>query len=318
MNEFQLIERFFSPLGQTDNELFVTGNGDDCTVLTLPAGASLCCSIDTMVEGVHFLKGAPADRLAYRSLAGAMSDLAAMGASPAFFTLALTLPEVNEAWLARFAAGLKKLVDAYNFPLLGGDTTKGPLCISIQVHGLLYAAPLLRSGAQAGDIIAVSGTLGDAGAALSLLEKFNMKSSGLSQEEQYLLERYYSPSPRIALGQALLSCASSCIDISDGLLAEAAHIAKASSVALSLDSDKLPVSSELLFLKGKERARELALSAGDDYELLFTLAPEKWEVLVAGVPELRLSQIGVVQAGEGVFLDGLRAQNLLKGYQHFE
>ena len=123
MNEFQLIERFFTPLGQTDNQLFVTGNGDDCAVLTLPAGASLCCSIDTLVEGVHFPKDAPADRLAYRALASAMSDLAAMGASPAFFTLALTLPELNEVWLAQFASGLKKLVDAYNFPLLGGDTT---------------------------------------------------------------------------------------------------------------------------------------------------------------------------------------------------
>ena len=186
------------------------------------------------------------------------------------------------------------------------------------MHGFLYASPLLRSGAQEGDIVAVSGTLGDAGAALNLLEKYSMEASGLCQEERYLLDRYYAPSPRIALGQALVSCASSCIDISDGLLAEAAHIAKASSVALCLDSDKLPVSSELLFLKGKKHARELALSAGDDYELLFTLAPEKWEALVADVTELRLSRVGVVQAGQGVFLDGLSVQNLLKGYQHFE
>jgi thiamine-monophosphate kinase len=318
MTEFELIERYFSPLGDsTKSELFLQGNGDDCAVMHLPPGASLCFSIDTQVEGVHFPAGAPAERIAYRALACAMSDLAAMGAHPAFFTLALTLPRLDEVWLEMFASGLKVLVDTYQFPLVGGDTTKGPLTISVQVHGLLEKAPLLRSGACAGDIVAVSGTLGDAGGALGLLEKFKTNQEKLSADEHFLLNRYFSPSPRIELGQSLLDLASSCIDISDGLLAEAGHIARASGVALHLESESVPLSPALSRLTGAQSAQQLAMTSGDDYELLFTMPPENWDSLMCLSPELPLSRVGSVKAGEGVFLDGELIAVEKKGYLHF-
>ena len=315
MTEFQLIERYFKPLGTTNHRFLVQGNGDDCAVVKPVPGKTLCFSIDTQIEGVHFPRSAPPERLAQRALAAAMSDLAAMGAEPAFFTLALTLPHCDASWLAGFAAGLKVLVDKYQFPLVGGDTTKGPLCISIQVHGWLAKPPLLRSGAHDGDVIAVSGTLGDAGAALAMLDK---PSSGLNADEACLLDRYYSPSPRITLGQALLPLASSCIDISDGLLSEAGHIAESSSVAIQLDSAQIPLSPALVNVVGLQRAQQLALTAGDDYELLFTLSPVQWEQLVSTMPSMKLSRIGSVCHGNGVYLDGRSISPQSGGYRHFE
>lgn len=315
MTEFQLIERFFKPLGAVKHPFLVQGNGDDCAVIKPPPGKTLCFSIDTQLEGVHFPKAAPPERLAQRALAAAMSDLAAMGAVPAFFTLALTLPDINESWLESFCEGLRVLVNEYQFPLVGGDTTKGPLTISIQVHGWLDQPPLLRSGAREGDIVGVSGTLGDAGAALAFLDR---AVQGLSADERYLLDRYYSPSPRIHIGQALMPLASACIDISDGLLAEAGHIAESSSVAIYLDSARLPLSPALVNLIEAQRAQKLALSAGDDYELLFTLSPDRWDQLVSAVPSIRLSRIGSVQRGEGVFLDGKKIETSSGGYCHFD
>jgi thiamine-monophosphate kinase len=318
VSEFDLIELYFSPLALNHSESVMIGTGDDCAVICSPPGASLCFSIDTMVEGVHFPKNAPPFELAYRSLAAAMSDLAAMGATPSFFTLALTLPEADSKWLESFSSGLKVLVDQFQFPLIGGDTTRGPLTISIQVHGFLSRPALLRSGAKDGDILAVSGTLGDAGAALDLLSLVSCKDKVFDSNENYLLSRYYRPSPRIGLGQILLDCATSCIDISDGLLAEAEHISKKSSVSIIIDSDLIPLSSELLGFKGVEKAKELALTAGDDYELLFTVPKSKWPDLVSSLPVGSVTEIGLIQAGSGVQLDGIKSKNLKKGFQHFE
>jgi thiamine-monophosphate kinase len=318
VSEFDLIERYFAPLACPLGESVLTSTGDDCAVILPPPQTSICFSIDTMVEGVHFPKGAPPFELAYRSLAAAMSDLAAMGSTPAFFTLALTLPDTDSIWLEDFSSGLKVLVDQFQFPLLGGDTTRGPLTISIQAHGFLSKPALLRSGAKDGDILAVSGTLGDAGAALDLLSVVSCKEKVFDSGESYLLSRYYRPSPRIALGQILLGCATSCIDISDGLLAEAEHICKKSSVSIIIDSALIPLSSELLGFKGVEKAQELALTAGDDYELLFTVPESKWSALVASLPVGAVTEIGKVQAGSGVQLDGMNGKNLRKGFQHFE
>lgn len=318
VSEFDLIEQYFAPLARHLDESVLTSTGDDCAVFLPPAGSSLCFSIDTMVEGVHFPKNAPPFELACRSLATALSDLAAMGAKPAFFTLALTLPEADSIWLERFSAGLQVLVDQYKFPLLGGDTTQGSLTISIQVHGLLSKPALLRSGAQVGDILAVSGTLGDAGAALDLLPTYCASSDALSADEGYLLSRYYKPSPRIELGQRLLCCATSCIDISDGLLAEAGHISKKSSVGVLIDSSLLPLSAELVSFKGIEKSKALALTAGDDYELLFTIPRSKWADLVSSLPVGSVTQIGFIGAGAGVELDGINSNKFKKGFQHFE
>lgn len=318
VSEFDLIAQYFAPLARHLDESVLASTGDDCAVFLPPSGSSLCFSIDTMVEGVHFPKNAPPFELAYRSLAAALSDLAAMGAKPAFFTLALTLPETDSIWLERFSAGLQVLVDQYQFPLLGGDTTQGPLTISIQVHGLLSKPALLRSGAQVGDILAVSGTLGDAGAALDLLPTYCASGGALNTNEGYLLSRYYKPSPRIELGQHLLGCATSCIDISDGLLAEAGHISKKSSVGVLIDSSLLPLSPELVSFKGLEKSKELALTAGDDYELLFTVPRSKWADLVSAVPVGSVTEVGFIKAGAGVELDGINSNKFKKGFQHFE
>lgn len=318
VSEFDLIEQFFAPLARHHGELVLTGTGDDCAVISPPYGSSLCFSIDTMVEGVHFPKNAPPFDLAYRALAAALSDLAAMGAAPSFFTLALTLPEADSKWLERFSSGLKVLVDQYQFPLLGGDTTRGPLTISIQVHGFLTKPALLRSGAQVGDILAVSGTLGDAGAALELLPFVQSSEKIFSSNERYLLSRYYRPSPRIELGQLLLECASSCIDISDGLLAEAEHISKKSSVGISIDTSLIPLSSQLLSFKGLDESKSLALTSGDDYELLFTMSKNKWSGLVSMLPQGAVTEIGSIQAGSGLELDGKDSHKFKKGFQHFE
>ena len=234
----------------------------------------------------------------------------------------MILPETDSQWLEDFSAGLKVLVDQYRFPLLGGDTTRGPLTISVQVHGFLLKPALLRSGAQVGDVVAVSGTLGDAGAALDLLPLVPSVGScverAFNSNEKYLLSRYYQPSPRIALGQILLGSATSCIDISDGLLAEAEHISKQSSVCLAIDSALLPLSSELLDVKELERATELALTAGDDYELLFTIPSSKWPELISSLPKGSVTKIGLVCAGTGVQVHGVDSQSLKKGFRHFE
>jgi len=167
-SEFDLIKAFFEGIGPKSTEVSV-GIGDDCAVINIPSDQSLCLSLDTMVAGVHFLHDAPPQKIAYRALAAAISDLAAVGAVPSHFTLSLTLPESNSEWLSEFSKGLKVLADEFRFPLVGGDTTKGPLAIGIQVHGLVPKGQVLtRSNAQIGDVIAVTGTLGDAGAALSL------------------------------------------------------------------------------------------------------------------------------------------------------
>jgi len=314
-SEFDLIKAFFVGVGPKLTEVSV-GVGDDCAVVNIPSDQSLCLSLDTMVAGVHFLHDAPPKKIAYRALAAAMSDLAAMGAVPSHFTLSLTLPESNSEWLSEFSKGLKVLADSFNFPLVGGDTTKGPLAIGMQVHGLVPKNQVLtRSNAQVGDVVAVTGTLGDAGAALSLLACDRGASEKLSDAQLFLLSRYYSPSPRIEQGVQLRSLANACIDISDGLLADAAHIAEKSSVELEIDAASLPLSQALLSER-KAEASQLALSSGDDYELLFTISDSNWKVL--NQTSNIYTKIGRVQQGKGVVLKGMSGKIEKIGYQHFE
>ncbi|MFT5717787.1 MAG: thiamine-monophosphate kinase [Oleiphilaceae bacterium] len=314
-SEFGLIKTFFEGIGPKLSEVSV-GIGDDCAVINIPNDQSLCLSLDTMVAGVHFLYDAPPKKIAYRALAAAMSDLAAMGAVPSHFTLSLTMPDSNAQWLSEFSIGLKVLADLFNFPLVGGDTTKGPLTIGIQVHGLVPRNQMLtRSNAQIGDVVAVTGTLGDAGAALSLLT--SARNEELSEAQLFLLGRYYSPTPRIEQGVQLRSLANACIDISDGLLADAGHIAEKSSVELEIDVTSLPLSQALLS-EHKAKANELALSSGDDYELLFTLSEADWKLLNQNNTSNIYTKIGRVKQGEGVKIKGLTGKVKNMGYQHFE
>jgi thiamine-monophosphate kinase len=315
LSEFDLIKTFFEDVGPKSKDVSV-GVGDDCAVVDIPSGQSLCLSLDTMVAGVHFLHDAPPKKIAYRALAAALSDLAAMGAVPSHFTLSITLPNSNSKWLSEFSLGLKTLADIFQISLVGGDTTKGPLTISVQVHGFVpKGQALTRSNAQVGDIIAVTGTLGDAGGALTLLLNESQYCEQKSNEQLFLLDRYYSPSPRIEQGMQLRGLASACIDISDGLLADAAHIAKKSSVQLEIDTAKLPLSSALLS-ECKLNSSQLALSSGDDYELLFTISKANWEALnqVSNI----YTQIGRVKKGEGIVVKGISEKLVNMGYQHFE
>jgi thiamine-monophosphate kinase len=314
MNEFELIRQYFMPLARLyDSRSVVLGPGDDCAVQRVLPGSELVFSIDTLVEGVHFPLNYRPDYLGWRALAVAASDLAAMGADPACFTLALTLPEADEAWLRDFACGLGKAAESFGLVLAGGDTTRGPLVLSLQVHGLApIGAAIRRSGAKPGDLVVVSGTLGDAGAALGYLDSLSP-----SKDEAYVLERYHHPEPRLTLGAALRSLASAAIDVSDGLLADLGHILEASSVGASIESARVPVSPALTRLKGPE-AQEYALRTGDDYELCATIPEARW----ADAPSLlkqQLTVIGVIEQTPGLRLDGtaVLSESDAAGFDHF-
>jgi thiamine-monophosphate kinase len=305
-SEFDLIYRYFSALGR--GPAVALGVGDDCAILELAAGERLATSVDTMVEGVHFpAEGFPED-IAYRAVAAAVSDLAAMGARPLGMTLALSLPAADELWLHTFSEGLAAAVSDFELPLVGGDTTRGPLTITVQVFGALPAGQaLLRGGARVGDQLCVSGTLGDAAAALQVIEG---RWPGDSDEGDYLERRYYRPAPRLELGQTLLGQASAAIDLSDGLLADAGHIAAASGVRIVIDPDRLPLSPALQHHPNRDTALRWALTGGDDYELCFTLPPE------APVPE-GCTRIGQIEEGAGVGCGLDLDLKDVTGYRHF-
>lgn len=302
--EFSLIARYFSDLGRGDAvELSV---GDDCAILRLREGERLATSVDTMVAGVHFPEDSFPEDIGYRAVAAAVSDLAAVGARPLGMTVALTLPAVDELWLNAFSQGLAAAVREYRLPLVGGDTTRGPLTISVQVLGALpLDQALLRGGARAGDQVYVSGTLGDAAGALAFLQG---EWQPAPEHGEFLLDRFNRPRARVELGQALLGRATAAIDISDGLLADAGHIAAASGVKMRIDTDLLPLSPALRSHASTETVLRWALTGGDDYELCFCLP--------AGVSApADCTRIGQVEAGAGV--DCGLAIDIAPGYQHF-
>ncbi|MBP3064140.1 thiamine-phosphate kinase [Pseudomonas indoloxydans] len=317
MGEFELIRRYFAaaPCAQGGDGV-VRGIGDDCALLALPAGEQLAVSTDTLVAGVHFPESCDAFLLGQRALAVSASDLAAMGATPLAFTLALTLPSASETWLAEFARGLQQMAENCSLALVGGDTTRGPLSLTLTVFGRVPAGQaLLRSGAQVGDLLCVGGELGDAAGALPLVLA---QRDATPEVAEPLLARYWSPQPQLALGQALRGLATSALDISDGLLADCGHIAKASQVALQIELEQVPLSAPLLAFAGEEQARLCALGGGDDYRLAFTLPPARLAQLQADWPEVCV--IGRVQAGAGVQLLDAAGQPIdppTGGYQHF-
>ena len=318
LSEFSLIEQYFARL-TTGRDDVTLGIGDDCAILRCPAGKELAVSIDTLVDGVHFFSDVSPEALGYKSLAVSLSDLAAMGAEPAWFTLALTLPEVNESWLQAFAKGLAGLASQHNIQLVGGDTTRGPLTISIQAHGLVdEGRALRRDGAKVGDRIYVSGCLGDAGAALRhRLEDWT--PAELKQADwAYLRQRLEYPGPRNALAGIIKPYASAAIDISDGLLADLGYILKRSGKGARVRLAQLPLSDTLRKIS-PQSARELALSSGDDYELCFTV-PETW------VAELEtdtdsITCIGEITQGDALLLEDESGQTTTiksgTGYDHF-
>ena len=240
---------------------------------SVPPGSALVATTDTLVEGVHFLPGAPAASIGHRALAVNLSDLAAMGARPAWALLALTLPQAQEAWLQEFAAGLGALAHEHDVALVGGDTTRGPLCVTVQLLGLVAAdAALRRSGAGAGDTLFVSGTPGDAAAGLALEQR---RLEADTRSRRLSARALPAADPARGAGERLRDYASACIDVSDGLFGDAGKLAQASGVALEVLFEALPVSEALRATLGDEGARLLALSGGDDYELCFAVPADK-------------------------------------------
>ena len=304
LGEFELIYRYFSSHGRGD--AVALGVGDDAALIDLRPGEQLVTSVDTLVEGRHFLESAFPEDIGFRAVATAASDLAAMGARPLGMTLALTLPEPEDLWLHTFSEGVARAARELSLPLVGGDTTRGPLTVTVQVlGGVVAGTALLRSGAVPGDQLCVSGTLGDAAAGLAVQTG---RWSGSEDAADYLETRFLRPQPRLALGMALVDKATACIDVSDGLLADAQHLAAASGVAFEIDSALLPRSPALQSLPDIDQQLRWALTGGDDYELLFTLP--------AGVSlPAGTSVIGCVRTGQGVTGDFEASETA--GFQHF-
>jgi thiamine-monophosphate kinase len=304
VSEFSLIKRFFSRLG--DGEAVDLSVGDDCAILRLEAGERVATSVDTQVAGVHFPEQTlPAD-IAFRAVSAAASDLAAMGARPLGMTVALTVPEADEHWLSAFSRGMEDAVHAYALPLVGGDTTRGPLALSVQVLGALPEdQALLRGGARAGDAVYVSGTLGDAAGALAVLQG---RWQPQPAHVEFLLERFNRPRARIELGRELLGRATAAIDLSDGLLIDAGHLAEASAVRVRIEPGLVPVSPALSSHECRDTILRWVLSGCHDYELCFCLNAGE-------TPPPDCTRIGWVEAGEGV--DCGREIDFSPGYQHF-
>jgi thiamine-monophosphate kinase len=320
LSEFDLIARYFSrSAGRTPG--VVLGVGDDAAVVDVPPGQSLVMSMDTLVAGVHFPDGASADAVGHKALAVNLSDMAAMGATPNWLLLGLTLPQAEETWLADFSRGLHALADEYGLALIGGDTTRGPLTVTVQVNGLVpQGGALLRSGARSGDLIYVSGQLGDAGLGLKLeLQQLDLELPAARRD--YFIQRLQRPTPRLALGLALRGVASAAIDISDGLLADLGHILDAGKVGAVVEVDQLPVAEEVRGLA--ETWWSLPLCAGDDYELCFTIPPERQALLEERLQSIDVPChcIGRIELNHGLKLlhHGREIETqTLKGYLHFE
>jgi thiamine-monophosphate kinase len=313
LGEFDLIERFFSrEAGRRD---VLLGVGDDAALLAVPAGCALVAATDTLVEGRHFLPDAPPDSVGHQALAVNLSDLAAMGAEPAWALLSLSLPGADPAWLEPFAAGLYALAGRHGVALVGGDTVRGPLVVTITALGFVEPAlALRRDGARPGDLLYVSGWPGEAAAGLELLR------SGACQSGDPLVGRCRYAEPRVALGRALRGRASAAMDVSDGLLGDLAKLCASSGAGAVIDLERLPVSGELARRHPAAECERLVLSGGDDYELLFTVPAESAaEVEALASRELPLHRIGRIEAGRGVQCrrDDRPVSLATGGYDHF-
>ncbi len=326
--EFELIERYFTNAGSERADVLL-GVGDDAAILAPPYDCELVVSTDTLVAGIHFFADVDPFSLGHKTLAVNLSDMAAMGARPAWVTLALTIPQVDEQWLDGFSRGFSRLAQQYGVQLVGGDTTCGPLSITVQAMGFVTQGQAWRRDtAKIGDLIYVTGTLGDAGLALQA------KQQTLSFTQPHfaeLLSRLEQPTPRITEALALNGLVNAAIDLSDGLLSDLGHILTASGVGALIELEALPLSAAFRACQSDDTVPQqpdtfwqaLPLSAGDDYELCFTIAPEQ-----KGSVEERLSQqglvahcIGVIDGGPGlrcVQKNGELYQSEQSGYEHFQ
>jgi len=316
LSEFELIARYFSP----PTTHTILAGGDDAALVAVTPGMELVVSTDMLVGGRHFLEDADAYGVGWKSLAVNLSDMAAMGAQPRWVTLSVALPRADERWIDSFMRGFLDLARKFDVDLIGGDTTRGPLNICVQILGEVPPGQALRrSGACPGDEVWVSGALGDAALALAHL-RGELALEGEALER--VCERLDRPSPRVALGKALRGLASSAIDVSDGLLADAGHIAERSGVQLTLHWPAVPLSAFARRIRDEPLLQRCALASGDDYELCFTAPPSRHADVseLAGRLGLPLTLIGTVDQGSGVTLVDATGRALAlqeKGFDHF-
>lgn len=321
LGEFELIRRFFVRNQGTRRESgVILGIGDDAALLDLPKGADLVAAVDTIVEGRHFPQDADARSIGHRALAVNLSDIAAMGATPLWATLALTLPNVDLEWLTRFAAGFLDLADAHGVALVGGDTTRGPLTVSVQILGHVpHGTALRRSGARAGDLLAVSGTLGDAAAGLAMLKTSPPSADRRDVEE--LIRRFDYAEPRVQLGLSARGIATAAMDLSDGLAGDLPKLAQASGLAARVSVERLPLSAAMRAAVSAKQALDWALAGGDDYELLLAVPAARFAELKAAADRLNLmlTTIGELCDGVGVTwsLNGKDFVPSVSGFDHF-
>ncbi len=311
MAEFEVIEKYF--LGAPMPDHVPLGPGDDCAVLSIPAGYELCVSTDTLLSGVHFPDNAEPELIARRSIAANLSDLAAMGAMPHGMTMALTMPSADENWLERFSSACHKLADVFRCPIVGGNLSQGTLSVTFTVMGIVPGGTALkRSGAQPGDTVFVSGFVGGASGAVSQLAS--------ESPNPHLFTYYAEPTPRLELGQRLRGLASAAIDISDGLVADLKHLLDSSSVGARLDLSRLPLAPELRTCFSEAESCGFGLNGGDDYELCFTASPEQHSEIVSLSEELglALTPIGTVSDTPGVICDESNQNLTATGYEHFK
>ena len=329
-SEFDLIKRCFLDQGLGFSRSGIElGIGDDCALLSSPNNLSLALSMDTLVAGIHFPADAPPAQIAHRALAVNLSDLAAMAAQPLGFTLALTLPHSDVDWVEQFAQGLLPLAQEFNCPLIGGDTTRGPLTITLQVHGEVDPRLALRRDAALSEqLVCVTGTLGDAAAGLLITGASSHLGAGFAfaqqptqAESDFLLSRYFAPRPQIAFARAAAPHLRAGIDISDGLIGDLGHVLTASGIGARLDLESIPFSAASRRCLSREHAEQAALAGGDDYELCVVLAPEalaKAQAVAKSVG-VQLTVIGRTQQHPGLELvrGGESMKASAEAYQHF-
>lgn len=330
LGEFEIIDRFFRRPPRIDRGVRL-GIGDDAALLELPPETDLVAALDTIVAGRHFPEHADARSVGHRALAVNLSDLAAMGATPAWALMGLTLPQPQERWLAEFAGGWFDLAGRHGVELVGGDTTSGPLTVSVQLSGWVERGTALRrSGGQPGDLLVVTGTLGDAAAGLAIatgdlqagVPAASRVESGVPEScRSELLRRFEYPEPRVEFGRLARGLATAAMDLSDGIAGDLPRLAMASGVAARVAVDRLPLSPALRSVVPAAKARHWALSGGDDYELLLSVPPGRLAGLQAAAErcELEISQIGELCTGSGVTwsMEGRTLEARPAGYEHF-
>ena len=320
MKEFNVIEDFFKAKSIQRKDVII-GIGDDGAVTRIPQGQALVTTTDTLLSGVHFLADTPPHAIAQKAIAVNLSDLAAMGAEPAWISLSLSLPTIDTDWLEAFSDGLQEYAVYYSVQLIGGDTVQGPLSITITAQGFVpFEQALTRSKAKPGDSVYVTGTLGDAGLGLHIAQKKRVIDE--LNHQDFLLNRLNYPTPRLLIGTSLRRIASSCIDISDGLVSDIKHILKASQCGATIHVDKLPMSLALKESVAYSQAIDYSLSAGDDYELLFTVSEEQKGYLETTLANANVhaTYIGHLTGNVGKLelrLADKPYEYNAKGYEHF-